>query len=406
MKQTFTVLFFLKTSKINSKRKAPIYVRITINGKRSEMSIKQFIEPDRWNSTKQRLTGTSFRVKTINKSIELVINKINDIHNDLIQNNKLVTAKAITNKYLGRDELGKTLLEVFTYHNERMKSYIGKKYTKSTYVKYNTSFHHIKDFIKHEFKSDDVLLLELNHGFIASFEHFLTIEKQMGVNTTNKYLSHLKKIVNLAIQNQWLLRNPFANFKTKNEDVEIERLTEQEIGLITNLELTNPSHIKVRDIFVFCCFTGLSYIDIKNLKHDDVSIGINGNTWIRKTRQKTGGLSRIKLFKLTLDLLNKYRNDSPFVFPVSSNQNMNRILKKITSISGIEKPLSMHMARHTFATYAMTKNVSIETISQMLGHKSIKSTEIYAKIVDTKISDEMDMFSESIPETISLSKVG
>ena len=287
-----------------------------------------------------------------------------------------------------------------------MKSYIGKKYTKSTYVKYNTTFNHLKDFIKHEFNTDDVLLLELNHGFIASFEHFLTIEKQMGVNTTNKYLSHLKKIVNLAIQNQWLLRNPFANFKTKNEDVEIERLTEQEIGLITNLELTKQSHIKVRDVFVFCCFTGLSYIDVKNLKHDDISIGINGNTWIRKTRQKTGGLSRIKLFKLTLDLLIKYRNDSPFVFPVSSNQNMNRILKKITSISGIEKPLSMHMARHTFATYAMTKNVSIETISQMLGHKSIKSTEIYAKIVDTKISDEMDMFSESIPEEISQIKVG
>ena len=175
---------------------------------------------------------------------------------------------------------------------------------------------------------------------------------------------------------------------------------------ITNLELTNPSHIKVRDIFVFCCFTGLSYIDIKNLKHDDISIGINGNTWIRKTRQKTGGLSRIKLFKLTLDLLNKYRNDSPFVFPVSSNQNMNRILKKITSISGIEKPLKMHMARHTFATYALTKNVSTETISQMLGHKSIKSTEIYAKVVDSKISVEMDVFSQSIPKEISLPKVG
>ena len=146
------------------------------------MSIKQFINPDRWNSTKQRLTGSSFRVKTINKSIELAINKINDIHNDLIQNNKLVTAKAITNKFLGRDELGKTLLEVFVYHNERMKSYIGKKYTKSTYVKYNTTFNHLKDFIKYEFKTDDVLLLELNHGFIDSFEHFLTIEKQMGVN--------------------------------------------------------------------------------------------------------------------------------------------------------------------------------------------------------------------------------
>ena len=193
MKQTFTVLVYLKTSKINSKGKAPIYIRVTINGKRSEISIKQFIEPSRWNSNRQRLTGTSYRVKTINKSIELAINRINDIHNDLIQNNKLVTAKAITNKYLGRDQLGKTLLEVFSYHNNRMKSYVGKKYTRSTFVKYNTTFHHLKDFINQEFRTDDVLLLELNHAFIDSFEHFLTINKQIGVNTTNKYLSHLKK---------------------------------------------------------------------------------------------------------------------------------------------------------------------------------------------------------------------
>ena len=405
MKQTFTVLVYLKTSKINSKGMAPICIRVTVNGKRSEISIKQFIEPSRWNSNRQRLTGTSYRVKTINKSIELAINRINDIHNDLIQNNKLVTAKAITNKYLGRDQLGKTLLEVFSYHNNRMKSYVGKKYTRSTYVKYNTTFHHLKDFINQEFRTDDVLLLELNHAFIDGFEHFLTINKQIGVNTTNKYLSHLKKIVNLAIQNEWLLRNPFVNFRTKNEDVVIERLTEQEIGVVSNLRLTHPSHQKVRDIFLFCCFTGLSYIDIKNLSKDDISVGIDGNIWIRKRRQKTGGLSRIKLLEIASDIMNKYKSDNQFVFPVSSNQNMNRILKKITSISGLEKPLSMHMARHTFATYAMTKNVSIETISQMLGHKSIKSTQIYAKVVDSKISDEMDMFNQTIPNTIKLSEV-
>ena len=169
MKQTFTVLLFLKTSKINSKGKAPIYLRVTVKGNRSEMSIKQFIEPNRWNSTKQRLTGTSYRVKTINKSIEIIISRINEIHNDLIQNNKLVTAKAITNKYLGRDELGKTLLEVFTYHNERMKSYIGKKYTKSTYVKYNTTFNHLKDFIKHEFNTDTNILIK--KVFTKSYYH-------------------------------------------------------------------------------------------------------------------------------------------------------------------------------------------------------------------------------------------
>ena len=405
MKKTFTVLFFLKTSKINIKGKAPVYLRVTFNGKRSEVSTHHFIVPIKWNSNKQRLNGTTYEVKCINRNLDLILSKIHESNNNLLQNGKLISAKAITNKYLGKDELGKTLLEVFEYHNNQMKSLIGIKFSKTTYVKYNTSLNHLKDFVKHEYRVPDMLLLELNHAFIASFEQFLRVIKGLGTNTSNKYLSHLKKIVNLAIQYQWLLLNPFVNFKTKNVEVEIERLTEKELNIVANLELTKQSHIRVRDIFLFCCFTGLSYTDIKSLNQDDISVGIDGNIWIRKRRQKTGGLSRVKLVKIALDILKKYKSDDQFVFPVSSNQNMNRILKKFVSIAGLDKELKMHMARHTFATYAMTKNVSIETISQMLGHKSIKSTEIYAKVVDSKISDEMDSFSDSIPESISLSKV-
>tara|TARA_Y100000385_G_C13088168_1_gene637399 strand:- start:1211 stop:2431 length:1221 start_codon:yes stop_codon:yes gene_type:complete len=406
MKQTFTVLFYLKKSKINSKDKAPIYARVTVNGKRSEMSIKQFVDPIKWCNYKQRLSGSTYQVKTINKSIDLVVNKINEIHNILIQNNKLVSAKAITNQYLGRDQLGKTLIEVFNYHNERMRLGIGLKFAKSTFVKYNTTYNHLKEFIKHEYNVSDILLLELNHAFISSFEHFLTTIKALRVNSTNKYLSHLKKIVNLAIQNEWLLRNPFGNFKIKNEKVEVEFLTEEELTDLSKINLNNHSLIRVRDIFLFCCFTGLSYIDIKNLRKDDLDKGIDGNIWIRKKRHKTGGLFRIKVLPIAKVILDKYAHKTDLLLPVTSNQNMNRALKKITSISKSKKKLSMHMARHTFATYALTKNVSIEAISQMLGHKSIKSTEIYAKVVDSKISIEMDAFSKSISKEISLPKVG
>jgi len=406
MKQTFTVLFYLKKSKINSKDKAPIYVRVTVNGKRSEMSIKQFVELSTWNPIKQRLNGSNYHVKTINKSIELVVNKINEIHNSLVQNNKFVSAKAITNKFLGRDKFGKTLLEVFDYHNERMKAGIGIKFAKSTFVKYNTTYNHLEEFIKHEYNAPDLLLLELNHAFITSFEHFLSTIKALRVNSTNKYLSHLKKIVNLAIQNEWLLRNPFVNFKIKNEKVDVEFLTENELTILSRTELTNQCLIKIKDIFLFCCFTGLSYVDIKNLRKDELDIGIDGKIWIRKKRQKTGGLCRIRILPFAKVILDKYDCNTNLVLPVTSNQNMNRGLKKITLIAGLQKQLSMHMARHTFATYALTKNVSIESISQILGHKSIKSTEIYAKVVDTKISVEMDAFSLSIPKEISLPKVG
>jgi site-specific recombinase XerD len=406
MKQTFTVLFYLKKSKINSKGKAPIYVRVTVNGKRSEMSIKQFVEPSKWNPIKQRLNGSNYHLKTINKSIELVVNKINEIHNSLIQNNKFVSAKAITNKYLGRDQLGKTLLEVFDYHNELMKAGIGIKFAKSTFVKYNTTYNHLEEFIKHEYNVPDLLLFELNHAFITSFDHFLSTIKALRVNSTNKYLSHLKKIVNLAIQNEWLLRNPFVNFKIKNEKVDVEFLTEDELTILSRTKLTNESLIRVKDIFLFCCFTGLSYVDIKNLRKTELDIGIDGKIWIRKKRQKTGGLCRIRILPIAKVILDKYDCNTNLLFPVTSNQNMNRGLKKITLIAGLQKQLSMHMARHTFATYALTKNVSIESISQMLGHKSIKSTEIYAKVVDSKISVEMDVFSQSIPKEISLPKVG
>ena len=406
MKQTFTVLFYLKKSKINSKGKAPIYVRVTVNGKRSEMSIKQFVEPSKWNPIKQRLNGSNYHVKTINKSIELVVNKINEIHNSLIQNNKFVSAKAITNKYLGRDQLGKTLLEVFDYHNELMKAGIGIKFAKSTFVKYNTTFNHLEEFIKHEYNVPDLMLLELNHTFITSFDHFLSTIKVLRVNSTNKYLSHLKKIVNLAIQNEWLLRNPFVNFKIKNEKVDVEFLTENELTILSRTKLTNESLIRIKDIFLFCCFTGLSYVDIKNLRKTELDIGIDGKIWIRKKRQKTGGLCRIRILPIAKVILDKYDCNTNLLFPVTSNQNMNRGLKKLTLIAGLQKQLSMHMARHTFATYALTKNVSIESISQMLGHKSIKSTEIYAKVVDSKISVEMDVFSQSIPKEISLPKVG
>jgi len=405
MKETFTVIFYLKKSKTNTQGKAPIYLRVTVKGKRSEISLKHFIEPTKWNNDRQKLNGTCSQTKCINTNIDLVRARIYDAHNYLIQNGKLVSAKAITNKHQGKDELGKTVLEVFEHHNERMKSYIGKKYSKSTYIKYNTSYNHLKCFMEHEYKVNDMLLMELNHAYIASFECFLRTIKCIGTNSTNKYLSHLKKVINLAIQNEWLLKNPFSNFKTKNEKVDVTFLSEDELTILAKLELEKPSSNRVRDIFLFCCFTGLSYIDIKNLTKDEIDIGIDGNIWIRKKRQKTGGLSRIRIVPIAEELLSKYKNDDNIVFPVTSNQNMNRILKQITIKAELPKQLSMHMARHTFATYALTKNVSIETISQMLGHKSIKSTEMYAKVIDSKISDEMDLFGKSIPTKISLSKV-
>jgi site-specific recombinase XerD len=395
MNKTFGLLFYVKRAKIDNNGKAPIYVRITVDGIRSELSIKRSVEIERWNTEAGKVKGNSEEVKSINTYIDVVRNKIYDHHKRLIDANKKVTAEAIKNSFLGIGEKEKTLVSIFQYHNKQVKALIGKEFAAGTHERYETVLRLLQLFLEKEYKVKDIAISDINHKFITDLEFYLKTERKNAHNTAIKYIKNFKKIVRIALANGWIDKDPFSNFKATVKDVEREFLTEEEIQTLVSKDLHVNRLDQVRDIFVFNCFTGLAYADVKKLSDADIVIGIDGSKWIKTNRTKTDVKSSIPLLPTALAILEKYKNNPVAnnvnkLLPVLSNQKMNAYLKEIATICKIEKNFSTHLARHTFATtVTLTNGVSLETVSKMLGHKSIKTTQHYAKIVDRKVSDDM-----------------
>lgn len=396
MTNTFSLLFYIRTTKTKSNGTAPIYVRITINGKRAEFSAKRTIDPNKWNNTKGRAKGSNEQTKSLNKYLDTIQAKVYDKQQELMQKNKSITAYTLKNAVLDITTDKKTLLGVFESHNKKINQLIGKGYAIATVDKYELSYRHLKNFIKLNYKADDLHLGEVIFGFITDFEHYLLSVKNISRNTTNKHISHLIKMINIALDNEWIAKNPFRKFKMKNKEVVKEFLSENEIKILLGKEITIKRLELVRDIFAFCCLTGLAFIDVEKLTTDNIHTGIDGNFWVHIRRQKTNTASHIPLMPQALQIIDKYKGhplavNKGSVLPVLSNQKMNAYLKEIADLCGITKNLTMHTARHTFATYALTKGVPIETVAKILGHKDLKTTQIYAKIIDSKIADDMKM---------------
>ncbi len=402
MKNTFSILFYIRTSKKKTDGTTPIYVRVTINGKRSDFSAKRSIDASKWNKSKARAKGTNENVRRLNTYLDTLKQKLYDSHQHLLNKGKVVSAKAITNHYLGKSEEKKTILEVFKLHNDNITALIGKGYAKSTITKYNTTYKHLKSFIKHKYKSDDLNLIQVSLSTITDFDHYLKTVKGVGVNCTNKYLTHLNKVINLAVDSDWLDKNPCLNHKMKNKIVTKDYLSKFEVQLLIDKDITNNRLSQVRDIFAFCCYTGLAFIDVKNLTPGEVKMRVDRELWIYTKRQKTGTTTNIPLLPHPLMLIDKYKNHPEAVnrgtlLPVLSNQKMNAYLKEVAVICGLDKHLTMHLARHTFATYLLTENIPIESVSKLLGHKSLKTTQIYAKVIDSKVADDMKILMNIAP---------
>jgi len=404
MRDTFSTLFYLK-SKTKKDENAPLYVRITVRGQRAEISLKRSVSKLRWNSSKGRLNGSKEDVKSLNRYLNAVEYKLEQAHYHLIQNGIPISAMAIKDMYLGVSIVKKGLLEVFKYHNIQLEQLIGVEYRKPTIIKYRTSYKHLKAFVNEYFKTDEILLVDLKKHFISDFGHYLMTKKGVGVNTANKYLMHLKKVLKFCVAHEWISVSPFEYYKLKNKPVNKDFLSSDELDILVSTDISNSSLGMVRDVFVFCCLTGLSFIDVKNLTNDNIVVGVDRNTWVFINRQKTSTPSRIPLSDHAKMLIKKYK-DHPksklegVVFPVYSNQKMNANLKLVAGYCGIDKNLTMHVARHTFATRALTYNVPIVTVSNVLGHKSIKTTQTYAKLVDSKISSDMTSFISTAPRLI------
>lgn len=402
MKSTFSVLFYPKRNDINSSREAPVYMRITVNGRRSELSVHRKVNLLKWNHKAGKLSGTKEEVTNFNNYLDALRNKIYDIQQQLLRRGEKITSQAIKNSFLGIGEKQIMLLEVFQNHNEEMELLIGKEYALNTVKKYKTTYKHVKNFLTYKFKLKDIPIERINHSFITNFEFYLKSVKNCNHNSALKYIKNFKKIVIIALSNGWIDKDPFINYKVHIKTVEREFLSREEIQMMLYKKLHIARLEQVRDIFIFCCYTGLSYSDVKKLTNNNLVKGIDGEMWIKTKRTKTNTLSKIPLLPTALMILDNYKDhieviNGDVLLPVLSNQKSNAYLKEIADLCGINKNLTTHLARHTFATtITLSNGVPIETVSKMLGHKSLRTTQHYAKILDRKVSDDMAILKSKL----------
>jgi site-specific recombinase XerD len=305
---------------------------------------------------------------------------------------------------LGKNEVpaGKMLVPIFEEHNKQVKALIGKEYSKGTYDRYETSLKHTKAFLLWKYQVIDIDIYGIDHEFITSYDFYLRSERNCNNNSTVKYLKNFKKIILICIANGWLDKDPFVKYKPKVKEVKRDFLNSEDLETLANKKLVSDRVSQVRDIFLFSCYTGLAYADVKKLKRSEIVPGIDGQKWIYTSRQKTDTDSRVPLLPNALDLMAKYEDhpqcvDDGLLLPVLSNQKMNSYLKEIADACGITKELTYHIARHTFATTVTLANgVSIESVSKMLGHKNIRTTQHYAKILDQKVSEDMTLLKQKL----------
>jgi site-specific recombinase XerD len=395
MKTNFSLLFYLKKQKNYKSGPATIYMRITVNGKRSENSTGRECEPSRWNSHAGRANGTKEATRSLNAYLDDLQKKVYEAHNQLTEADEMITAESIRNKFLGKSEQPRSLIEIFKDHNHKVGALVGKEYAKGTLTRYQTTLKHTSDFLKWKYKLSDIDIKKIDHAFLMDFEFFLRSERKCANNSAVKYIRNFGKIIRICIANRWLTYDPFLNYKNKIKTVDRFFLTNRELQEISDRNLATDRLTQVRDIFLFCCFTGLAYADVKNLRKWDIVTGIDGEKWITIKRQKTDTSSRIPLLPAATTLIQRYAEhpqceSSGRVLPVLSNQKMNAYLKEIADICAINKPITFHIARHTFATTVTLLNgVPIESVSKMLGHTNIQTTQHYAKILDIKVGADM-----------------
>jgi integrase len=397
MKDTFSVLFYPKGSNEDKHGNVPIYLRITVNGQRSEMSINRKVSASRWNHEAGKLRGTSTEVRELNRFMDNIRNKIYKIQEALLEQETMITAEIIRNIYTGKTQNHKMVLKEFQNHNDKVENLVGKDFALGTAERYRTAKKHVEDYIKLEYKVTDLPFKDVDHTFISGLEYYLKTERNCSHNTALKYITNFKKIVRIAFANDWIKKDPFLHWKARLKIVDREFLTEKELQDMVDKRLLIGRLEQVKDIFLFSCFTGLAYSDVKKLSKNDVVIGIDGHKWIKIKRSKTDTRSSIPILPKASDILEKYEQhpevlDQGKLLPVLSNQKMNAYLKEIADVCAISKNLTFHLARHTFATTVTLSNgVPIESVSKMLGHKSLRTTQHYAKILDRKVSEDMEI---------------
>ncbi len=352
MKTTFNVLFFLKRDKQKKNGSVPLMCRITVDGEETRFSMKTDVDPALWDVKTGKMTGRSAKAYEINGLLDNTKSVLNRIYHQELERIQSVTAEKVKNIFLGINTKQQTLLELFVKHNTDVKSLVGISKSKATHQKYEVTLKHVTSFLRKKYSLSDIPFAEINHMFISDFETFLMVDCKCQANTTAKFMQFFKRIILIARNNGWLLHDPFSNYKIRLKKVDRGYLTKEELECIAKKKIDIPRLEYVRDIFVFSCFTGLAYIDVYNLKENNIRTSFDGKLWIMTKRQKTEINSNIPLLDVPRMILEKYKGKLPEgkLLPISSNQKMNAYLKEIGDLCEIKKSLTFHLARHTFAT--------------------------------------------------------
>ncbi|MFT3796189.1 site-specific integrase [Flavobacterium sp.] len=395
MKTKITLHFYAKKTKANVAGLLPIYIRLTVDGERLEFSSKKFIEKSKWSDELSKMKGTSEEARSINNYLDSVKSQIIDIQMTLTHKREALNIENFRKRLFDETDSQRMLLPIYRDHNNRIEGLLGNGYAPGTLERFKISLKHLEEFLLWKLNAKDIAIDKIDFALITDFEFYLRSEKNCSNNTAVKYVRNFRKIIKICLSNDWLEKDPFVKYDGKMKEVETEFLTEEEIQSIYSKKFRTPRLELVRDIFIFCCFTGLAYVDVKGLKQDHIGIGIDGQKWIFKNRQKTDTKSKIPLLPIPEELIKKYAAhpkclNEDRVLPVLSNQKMNGYLKEIGDLCEITKEITFHMARHTFATsVTLTNGVPIESVSKMLGHKNIQTTQHYARVLDKKVSEDM-----------------
>ncbi|RZM24335.1 MAG: site-specific integrase [Pedobacter sp.] len=402
MKTNFSLRFFLKKPKNYLQGPVPIYLRLTVDNKREDFTSGRSCDPEQWNQASGRMRGSRQEVKTLNLLLDSLQQQLYEIHRKLTDSDEPITAKSMRNALTGKVAVRRTLVGVFSDHNMKLEALVGTEWAPGTAERYRTSLKHTIEFMQWKYGITDIDLRKIDHEFIIEYDFYLRSVRKCGNNTTVKYLKNFNKIIRIALASGWIEKSPFANYRAKVKKVERVFLTTAELSTMQKKVLATKRLSQVRDIFLFCCYTGLAYVDVYGLGEPDIIDGIDGKKWISIKRQKTNVPSQIPLLPQALAIIETYENSverkiTGKILPVLSNQKMNSYLKEIADFCGIKKELTFHIARHTFATTVTLLNgVPIETVSKMLGHTNIQTTQHYAKILDIKVGSDMEMLSKKL----------
>jgi site-specific recombinase XerD len=386
--------FLCRTTHSDKSGQHPILLRISFRGERRDVFTGLYCFKGDWDKNTGKLLLPARKASLVNKNLDIIFRKANDSFDALRYANEPFSIGQLVEKIKGKENKPLLLIEFLEESNKAVLKRVGVEIMKGTYFKYRKSLQYMQEFLQKEFKVKNYTLNKVDTKFMEQYFYFLRTEKNIANNTALKYLTFVKTILTPAIRSGIIKSDPFSDLKFRHKTVHREFLSQEEIDMISTLELTDPDLDRKRDIFLFACYTGLAYVDLKQLHRENIVGDADGSFYIRKPRQKTGEESIIPLLPSALRIFKKYSptNDiRDFSWYVSSNQKMNFGLKFITQRAALTKTLHMHMARHTFATTVTLSNgVPIESVSKMLGHANIRQTQHYAKVVAVKIKLDMD----------------